>query len=56
VSAPINTLLDGTPWRLSETPTQPDIAPELGGHTDAVLGELGYSPAEVADLRARRII
>ena len=46
----------GTPWQFSETPANPGIAPELGAHNDAVLGELGYSPAEVADLRARRII
>ena len=46
----------GTPWQFSETPAKPGIAPELGAHNDAVLGDLGYSPAEVADLRARRII
>jgi crotonobetainyl-CoA:carnitine CoA-transferase CaiB-like acyl-CoA transferase len=46
----------GTPWQFSETPAKPGIAPELGEHNDAVLGELGYSPAEVADLRARKVI
>ena len=46
----------GTPWRFSETPAKPGIAPELGDHNDAALAELGYSPAEVADLRVRRII
>src|SRR6266481_2022700 len=46
----------GTPWQFSETPAKPGIAPELGEHNDAVLGELGYSPADVADLRARKII
>jgi crotonobetainyl-CoA:carnitine CoA-transferase CaiB-like acyl-CoA transferase len=46
----------GTPWQFSETPAKPGIAPELGGHNDAVLGDLGYSQAEVADLRARWII
>ena len=46
----------GTPWRFSETPAKPGIAPELGEHNDAVLGELGYTSAEVADLRARKII
>ena len=39
-----------------ETPAKPGIAPELGDHNDAALAELGYSPAEVADLRARKII
>lgn len=46
----------GTPWQFSETPAKPGIAPELGQHNDAVLGELGYSSAEVADLRSRKII
>jgi crotonobetainyl-CoA:carnitine CoA-transferase CaiB-like acyl-CoA transferase len=46
----------GTPWQFSETPANPGIAPELGDHNDAALAELGYSPAEVADLRARKII
>src|SRR5207245_1137432 len=32
------------------------IAPELGEHNDAVLGELGYGPAEIAELRARKVI
>ena len=46
----------GTPWRFSETPAQPGIAPELGDHNEAALTELGYSGAEIADLRARKII
>jgi crotonobetainyl-CoA:carnitine CoA-transferase CaiB-like acyl-CoA transferase len=46
----------GTPWRFSETPAKPGIAPELGDHNEAALTELGYSGAEIADLRARKII
>ncbi len=46
----------GTPWQFSETPAKPGVAPELGEHNDGVLGELGYGPAELADLRARKII
>jgi crotonobetainyl-CoA:carnitine CoA-transferase CaiB-like acyl-CoA transferase len=46
----------GTPWKFSETPARPGIAPELGEHNDAVLGELGYGAPELADLRARKII
>lgn len=46
----------GTPWQFSETPARPGIAPELGAHNEAVLGELGFGAAEVADLRARKII
>src|SRR6478736_2507135 len=45
----------GTPWRFSETPGKPGIAPELGDHNEAALTELGYSGAEIADLRARKI-
>ena len=46
----------GSPWQFSETPAKAGIAPDLGQHNDAVLGELGYSAADVADLRARKII
>lgn len=46
----------GTPWKFSETPARPGIAPELGEHNDAVLGELGFDAAALADLRARKII
>jgi crotonobetainyl-CoA:carnitine CoA-transferase CaiB-like acyl-CoA transferase len=46
----------GTPWQFSETPAKPGIAPGLGEHNDAVLGDLGYSVSAIADLRARKII
>jgi len=46
----------GSPWHFSETPPQIGIAPELGADHDAVLGELGYSAAEIADLRTRKVI
>ena len=31
-------------------------SPEAGQHTDAILGELGYSGADIAALRQRHII
>ena len=31
-------------------------APTIGEHTDAILGELGFSAADIATLRARRIV
>lgn len=31
-------------------------APMLGEHTDAILAELGYEAAEIADLRERKVI
>lgn len=52
----------GTPFQMiatpirstAETPTRP--APSLGADTDAVLGECGFSEAELHDLRARSVI
>jgi crotonobetainyl-CoA:carnitine CoA-transferase CaiB-like acyl-CoA transferase len=46
----------GTPWQFSETPAKPGIAPELGEHNAAVLCDLGYSEADIKDLKARKII
>src|SRR5467141_447555 len=46
----------GSPWQFSETPARIGVAPELGGHNDEALVELGYSPAQIEDLRARGII
>jgi crotonobetainyl-CoA:carnitine CoA-transferase CaiB-like acyl-CoA transferase len=47
----------GVPVRLSETPGAiRSPAPLLGQHTDEVLGELGYSPAEVQALRNEAVI
>ena len=41
--------------RFEGAPTHPDRrAPAYGEHTDAVLGELGYAPAEIAALHADR--
>jgi crotonobetainyl-CoA:carnitine CoA-transferase CaiB-like acyl-CoA transferase len=46
-----------TPFRMSATPgTIRSRAPELGEHTDALLAELGYDSAAIADLRKREII
>jgi crotonobetainyl-CoA:carnitine CoA-transferase CaiB-like acyl-CoA transferase len=46
----------GSPWHFSETPAQIGIAPELGADNDTVLTELGYTPAQIEDLRERKII
>jgi crotonobetainyl-CoA:carnitine CoA-transferase CaiB-like acyl-CoA transferase len=43
--------------RFSATPPGiRDDAPALGEHTDAVLLELGYTPADIAELRSRRAV
>ncbi len=46
----------GSPWHFSETPGHIGVAPELGGHNVQALAELGYSPAQIEDLRERKII
>lgn len=46
-----------TPIELSETPgAYRRPAPLLGEHTDAILTSLGYTPADIAALRAERVI
>jgi crotonobetainyl-CoA:carnitine CoA-transferase CaiB-like acyl-CoA transferase len=46
----------GSPWQFSETPAKIGIAPDLGEHNDEVLGALGYDPAQIDDLRSRKVI
>ena len=45
------------PIWMSETQAAPRVrAPTIGEHTDAVLGELGYSANAIATLRAQNVI
>jgi CoA:oxalate CoA-transferase len=47
----------GSPLRFSASPVQIRRPPPLlGQHTDAILREAGYSPAEIAALRAARAV
>jgi alpha-methylacyl-CoA racemase len=53
--------MDGAPQpapapRFSRTPGLARMAPRRGEHTEAVLTEAGFSPAELADLRAKGVI
>lgn len=46
----------GSPMRFSATPARRDAAgPLLGEHSEAVLGELGFNPAEIASLLAEGV-
>jgi len=52
-AAPIMT----TPFSLSATPTAvKHRAPLLGEHTDQIMQELGYSDADISQLRSIRVI
>src|SRR5579871_3437849 len=46
----------GNPIKLSDSPTDVTRSPLLGEHTDQVLGELGFSGAEIATLRASKVV
>jgi crotonobetainyl-CoA:carnitine CoA-transferase CaiB-like acyl-CoA transferase len=49
--------LPGQPVRLSRTPSRlVSPPPERGEHTDAVLGEFGFSDTEIAALRKSKVI
>jgi crotonobetainyl-CoA:carnitine CoA-transferase CaiB-like acyl-CoA transferase len=46
-----------TPFKISGEETGPDgPAPLIGAHTDAILGELGYSAEEITALRAGDVV
>jgi len=46
----------GNPIKLSDSPTEVTRSPLLGEHTDQVLAELGYTPEQVAAMRAAKAV
>jgi formyl-CoA transferase len=46
----------GNPIKMSDSVTEVTRSPLLGEHTDEVLAELGYAAADVASLRANKVI
>ncbi|UCH51905.1 MAG: CoA transferase [Chloroflexota bacterium] len=46
----------GFPWKFHKTPAKAGIAPELGEHNNEVLKGLGYSDADIKQLKEERVI
>ena len=46
----------GNPIKMSDSPTEVTRSPLLGEHTDEVLAELGLRRADIAALRAEKVI
>jgi formyl-CoA transferase len=46
----------GNPIKMSDSPTEVTRSPLLGEHTDEVLAQLGFAPAEIEAMRAERAI
>ena len=46
----------GSPWLFSETPVEIGIAPELGEDNVPILTGIGYSDAQIRELKDRKII
>ena len=46
----------GFPWKFHKTPAKAGIAPELGEHNDEILKGLGYSDADIKQLKEVKII
>jgi itaconate CoA-transferase len=57
VDAPVGKIKAALPPGVPESfDPRMDPIPAIGQHTDAILGELGYAPAAIAELRARGVI
>ena len=48
--------IHGTPWKFSETPSKPGIAPDLGAHNKEILNSLGYDDKAIENLKEIKAI
>lgn len=46
----------GSPWEFSETPVKIGVAPELGEHNIPILKGLGYTDAQIEELKNKKAI
>ncbi len=46
----------GNPIKLSDSPTEVTASPLLGEHTEEVLTQMGFTAAQIADLRSAKVI
>jgi len=46
----------GNPIKLSDSPTEVTCSPLLGEHTEEVLKQLGYTAAQIAEMRESKVI
>jgi crotonobetainyl-CoA:carnitine CoA-transferase CaiB-like acyl-CoA transferase len=46
----------GSPWEFSETPVKIGVAPELGEHNMQILKGLGYTDAQIEELKNKKAI
>ncbi len=46
----------GSPWKFSETPSDPGIAPTLGQHTGDILKDLGYDADDISRLKEAGVV
>jgi len=46
----------GNPIKMSDSPTDITRSPLLGEHTDEILGQLGFSDQDIAEMRAERVV
>ena len=51
-----NIKIHGSPWKFSETPSNPGVAPSLGEHNEEILNSLGYDDGAIAELQDKEVI